>query len=152
MIDKSQFQKEVEKNLRYNIEEIDSLRKKISSLEKKNNYYQNRILDLERLNKQLVEIDIKNKILNEDKVNRENRIDNLEKEILSLTNSDKAKKRQKENELESEVIFYKGLLDSGNAKIDAAENILKLNNAQNDYIIDLEKELEKLRSNCDVTI
>ena len=152
MIDKSQFQNEVNKKLRYNMEEIDSLRKKITSLEKKNNYYQNRILDLERLNKQLVEIDIKNKILNEEKVNQESRIDNLEKEILSLTNSDKAKKRQIENELESEVIFYKGLLDSGNAKIDAAENILKLNNAQNDYIIDLEKELEKLRSNSDVTI
>ena len=152
MTDKSQFQKEVDKTLRYNTEEIDSLRKKIAALEKKNNYYQNRILDLKRLNKELVEIDIKNKILNEDKANRENRIDNLEKEILSLTNSDKAKKRQIENELESEVIFYKGLLDSGNAKIDAAENILKLNNAQNDYIVDLEDELEKLRSNSDVTI
>ena len=152
MTEKSQFQKEVDKKLRYNTEEINSLRKKIASLEKMNNYYENRIIDLKRLNKELVEIDIKNKILNKDKINRENRIDNLEKEILSLTNNDKAKKRQIENELESEVIFYKGLLDSGNAKIDAAENILKLNNAQNDYIVDLEEELEKLRSNSDVTI
>ena len=152
MTEKNQFQKEVDKKLRYNTEEIENLRKKIASLEKKNNYYENRIIDLKRLNKELVEIDIKNKILNEDKANRENRIDNLEKEILSLTNNDKAKKRQIENELESEVIFYKGLLDSGNAKIDAAENILKLNNAQNDYIVDLEEELEKLRSNSDVTI
>jgi hypothetical protein len=74
MTEKSQFQKEVDKKLRYNTEEINSLRKKIASLEKMNNYYENRIIDLKRLNKELVEIDIKNKILNKDRITR-NRID-----------------------------------------------------------------------------
>ena len=146
------YQNDIIHKLHNNSEEIKSLKNKISILENTNNYYQNKILDLQRINKDLLEKEIKNSKLSEEKKDREKRIENLEEEILNITSIDKGKKRQREKELEDEVIFYRGLHESGIAKIDAAENIIKLNNAQNKYIIDLEDELEKLRSHSDVTI
>lgn len=152
MNEKNLYQKDIIQKLRNNSEEINSLREKLSFLEKQNNLYQNKILDFKRQIKELLEDQLKNYNLNEEKKSCQNRIEDLEKEIINITNNCKTQNRQIENELENEVIFYRGLHESGMAKIDAADNIIKLNNAQNKYIVDLEEELEKLRSNSDVTI
>ena len=71
---------------------------------------------------------------------------------MKLDRTEKEKNRLLEISLQNEVNFYKGLHETGLAKVDAADNIIKLNNAQNKYIEDLEDELQKLRSNSDVTI
>ena len=152
MSEKNIFQKEIIKKLRDNSEEIYLLKEKISRLEKENYSYQNKILDLNRQLKELIEIEIKNRNLSDQKKNCENRIQNLEKEIIQLKTNCKTENRQVENQLENEVVFYKGLHETGMAKIDAADNIIKLNNAQNKYIIDLEEELNKLRNNSDETV
>ena len=135
MSEKNIFQKEIIKKLRDNSEEIYLLKEKISRLEKENYSYQNKILDLNRQLKELIEIEIKNRNLSDQKKNCENRIQNLEKEIIQLKTNCKTENRQVENQLENEVVFYKGLHETGMAKIDAADNIIKLNNAQNKYII-----------------
>ena len=152
MSEKNIFQKEIIKKLRDNSEEIYLLKEKISRLEKENYSYQNKILDLNRQLKELIEIEIKNRNLSDQKKNCENIIQNLEKEIIQLKTNCKTENRQVENQLENEVVFYKGLHETGMAKIDAADNIIKLNNAQNKYIIDLEEELNKLRNNSDETV
>ena len=132
--------------------EIYSLKEKIYILENKNNSYQNKILDLKIQIKELLEIQLKNKNLTEEKKYLKKRIENLEKEIIDTSKSIKSENRQIEKELEDELTFYKGLHETGMAKVDAADNIIKLNNAQNHYILDLEDELEKLRNNSDVTV
>ena len=136
MNEKNLYQKDIIQKLRNNSEEINSLREKLSFLEKQNNLYQNKILDFKRQIKELLEDQLKNYNLNEEKKSCQNRIEDLEKEIINITNNCKTQNRQIENELENEVIFYRGLHESGMAKIDAADNIIKLNNAQNKYIVD----------------
>ena len=152
MIADNKFQKDiVHKLFNYSIE-IESLKEKIYILENKNNSYQNKILDLKIQIKELLEIQLENKHLTEEKKNLQNRIDDLEKEIIDISKNIKCENRQIEKQLENELVFYKGLHETGLAKVDAADNIIKLNNAQNNYIIDLENELEKLRNNSDVTV
>ena len=146
------FQKDIIKKLRENSEEIFLLKEKVSLLQKQNYKYQNKILDLNRQIKELIEKDIKNRDLMEQNKNCEKRIQDLEKEIIDVTTNTKQENRHVENQLANEVIFYKGLQETGAAKVDAADNIIKLNHAQNKYIIDLENELEKLRSNSDATV
>ena len=152
MIGENIFQKDITKKLFEYSNENDYLKEKISLLENKNNTYQNKILDLKCQIKELLEMQQNNRNLTEEKKNFQNRIKNLEKEIIDVTQNIKGENRQTENQLENELIFYKGLHETGIAKVDAADNIIKLNNAQNKYIIDLENELEQLRNNSDVTV
>ena len=146
------YQKDILQKLKDDTNEINSLREKISLLENKNNSYQNKILDLKLQIKDLLDSNIRNKNLSEEKKSFLHRIEDLENDIINLTSNIKQENRLVETKLESEVIFYKGLHETGMAKVDAAENIIKLNNAQNKYIIDLEKELENLKSNNDINI
>ena len=152
MAENNTFQKDILKKLRDNSEEIFLLKEKVSLLQKQNYKYQNKILDLNRQIKELIEKDIKNRDLMEQNKNCEKRIQELEKEIIDVATNIKQENRQVENQLANEAIFYKGLQETGAAKVDAADNIIKLNHAQNKYIIDLENELEKLRSNSDATV
>ena len=152
MIAENKIQKDIVQKLFDYSNEIEYLKEKIYILENKNNSYQNKILELKVQIKELLEIQLKNKNLTEEKKNLKNRIENLEKEIIETSKSIKCENRQIEKQLENELVFYKGLHETGLAKVDAADNIIKLNNAQNNYIIDLENELEKLRNNSDVTV
>ena len=152
MIEENKIQKDILQKLFDYSNEIYSLKEKIYRLENKNNSYQNIIMDLKIQIKELLEIQLKNKNLTEEKKNLQNRIENLEKEIIDTSEKIKNENRQIEKQLENELIFYKGLHETGIAKVDAADNIIKLNNAQNNYILDLENELEKLRNNTDATV
>ena len=138
--------------LKENIEEINSLKEKVESLEKKNSSLNNKIYDLKIQNKLLSEIDAKNKSLLEEKKICKQKIEELKSEILNVTKKEKAEKRLIEKELESEVILYKGLHESSLAKVHAAEKIINLNNFQNHYIQHLENEIQKLRDNSDQII
>ena len=129
--------------------EIGNLKKKIQDLENKNKIYQIQIIDFQK-EKINVEQDLKN--LQNSHQKDKKQIINLEKEVENIDRTEKEKNRLLEISLQNEVNFYKGLHETGLAKVDAADNIIKLNNAQNKYIEDLEDELQKLRSNSDVTI
>ena len=130
------------KQLEDNIEEINNLKEKISLLEKKNSILNNKIFDLKIQNKILSDIESKNKGILEEKKILQNQIEQLKSEILNISKKEKKEKRIIENELENEIILYKGLHESGLGKVYAAEKILNLNNFQNDYIANLEKKLK----------
>ena len=140
------------KQLENNKEEINNLKEKISLLEKKNSILNNKIFDLKIQNKILSDIESKNKGILEEKKILQNQIEQFKSEILNISKKEKKGKRIIENELENEIILYKGLHESGLGKVYAAEKILNLNNFQNDYIANLEKQIEKLRNNNDETI
>ena len=152
MTENNNFPKDIIQKLQDNSEEINLLKEKISILETQNNKYQNKILDLNLQIKELVKTNIENCHLIEQKKNYEKKIESLEKEIIDITSNIKEENRQIENQLENEVVFYKGMQETGMAKVDAADNIIKLNHAQNKYIIDLEKELDKLKNDGDATV
>ena len=145
-------QKQLLNQLKENIEEINNLKEKIESLEQKIVSLNNKIFDLKIKNKILNEIDAKNKGILEDKKLCENKIEQLKSEILNVSRKEKSEKRLIESELQNEVLFYRGLHESGLGKVHAAERIINLNNFQNDYIQHLEKEIQKLRNNNDETI
>ena len=135
--------------LKENIEEINALKERISELESKNTSLNNKISDLKIQIKILSEIDTKNKNVLEEKKLCENQIEQLKSEILNTTRKEKEEKRLIEKELESEIILYKGLHESGLGKVHAAEKILNLNNFQHDYITHLEQQIQKLRNHND---
>ena len=138
--------------LKENIEEINLLKEKIFELESKNTSLNNKIFDLKIQIKILSEIDTKNKNILEEKKLCENQIEQLKSEILNTTRKEKEEKRLIEKELESEIILYKGLHESGLGKVHAAEKILNLNNFQHDYITHLEQQIQKLRNHNDEII
>ena len=138
--------------LKENIEEINALKERISELESKNTSLNNKIFDLKIQIKILSEIDTKNKNILEEKKLCENQIEQLKSEILNTTRKEKEEKRLIEKELESEIILYKGLHESGLGKVHAAEKILNLNNFQHDYITHLEQQIQKLRNHNDEII
>ena len=140
------------KGLKENIEVINLLKDKVASLEKKNYLLQNQVFELKAQNKILFEIELKNKGILEEKKNCENEIEQLKSEILNISKKEKTEKRIIESKLENDVILYKGLHESGLGKVHAAEKILNLTNFQNEYIKNLEKEIQKLRNNNDETI
>ena len=138
--------------LKENIEEINSLKEKVEFLEKKNSSLNNKIFDLKIQNQTLSDIEAKNKSLLEEKKVCKQKIEELKLEILNISKKEKAEKRAIENELEGEVLLYKGLHESSLAKANAAEKIINLNNFQNNYIQHLENEIQKLRDHSDEII
>ena len=145
-------EKKILNKLKENIEEINLLKEKIFELESKNTSLNNKIFDLKIQIKILSEIDTKNKNILEEKKLCENQIEQLKSEILNTTRKEKEEKRLIEKELESEIILYKGLHESGLGKVHAAEKILNLNNFQHDYITHLEQQIQKLRNHNDEII
>ena len=145
-------EKKILNKLKENIEEINLLKEKIFELERKNTSLNNKIFDLKIQIKILSEIDTKNKNILEEKKLCENQIEQLKSEILNTTRKEKEEKRLIEKELESEIILYKGLHESGLGKVHAAEKILNLNNFQHDYITHLEQQIQKLRNHNDEII
>ena len=145
-------EKKILNKLKENIEEINLLKEKIFELESKNTSLNNKIFDLKIQIKILSEIDTKNKNILEEKKLCENQIEQLKSEILNTTRKEKEEKRLIKKELESEIILYKGLHESGLGKVHAAEKILNLNNFQHDYITHLEQQIQKLRNHNDEII
>ena len=140
------------KQLKDKIEEINILKEKISELEGINSSLNNKIFNLKIKLKILSEIDAKNKTVLEEKKLCENQIEQLKSEILNITRKEKEEKRLMQKELESEIILYKGLHESGLGKVFAAEKIFNLNNFQKDYIVHLEQQIQNLRNQNDENI
>ena len=138
--------------LKDKMEEINILKEKISELERINSSLNNKIFDLNIKLKIYSEIEAKNKTISEEKKLYENQIEQLKSEILNITRKNKEEKRLMQKELESEIILYKGLHESGLGKVLAAEKIFNLNNFQQDYIAHLEQQIQNLRKQNDENI
>ena len=135
-----------EKTLKGFLLEINSLKKYIENLQIIIRDLKTKNAELNRRNISLIEVEHINEKLFEEKKSLKNTIENLEKELLKTIKEKKNEVGIVENRLELEVNFYKGIRDTGLAKIDAAEKIIKLNEIQHNYILKIEKEIEELKN------
>ena len=141
-----------EKSIKDFLLEINSLKKYIEKLESQIRELKARNGELNKRNISLIEVEHINEKLFQDKKSLKNNIESLEKEIINTIKEKNAEIRVYEKKLDNEIIFYKGLRDTSLAKIDAAENIIKLNSIQHNYILKIEKELEDLKNQNDINM
>ena len=139
-----------ERKIKEYIQEIESLKNYITKLESTIRELKTKNAELNRRNVSLIEIEHINERLYQDKKSLKNKIENLEKEILKTIKDKDTEKRINETKLENEIIYYKGVRDTGLAKIVAADNIIKLNEIQHNYIVKIEKEVSDLKNENDI--
>ena len=130
--------------------QIESLKQHISKLESEIRELKTKNAELNRRNVSLIEVEHINERLYQDKKSLKNNIENLENELIKTIRKKDSEYRMNEVKLENEIIYYKGVRDTGLAKIDAAENIIKLNEIQHNYILKIEKEVSDLKNENDV--
>ena len=130
--------------------QIESLKQHISKLESEIRELKTKNAELNRRNVSLIEVEHINERLYQDKKSLKNNIENLENELIKTIKYKDSEYRMNEIKLENEIIYYKGVRDTGLAKIDAAENIIKLNEIQHNYILKIEKEVSDLKNENDV--
>ncbi len=121
------------------IKEIESLNQKNIELERNNR----------NLKKYLLQMENNNKLLNDDKKNNISRIKDLENEILKITENNKEESRILQKNLEAEILYYKGLNETGLSKIYTADKIIKLNETQHNFILKLEEKIDELKTEND---
>ena len=125
---------------------IESLTQIISDLQIENRNLQYKNLELTKNRNYFLKIENNNKILNEDQKTKTERIKDLEDEILKVTENCKEENRNIQKNLESEILYYKGLNETSLSKIYAADKIIKLNETQHNIILKLEKKIDELKS------
>ena len=130
--------------------EIDSLKKKNSELERINRNLKIKLLELSKTRNYLIQVENNNKFLAEDQKNKNNRIKDLENEVLKITENSKEEHRLLQKDLEAEILYYKGLNKTGLSKIDAAEKVIKLNETQHNYILQLEEKIDQINNENEV--
>ena len=130
--------------------QINSLKLYINKLEGTITELKTKNAELNRRNVSLIEVEHINEKLFQEKKSLKNRIEELEKELINTLKEKNNEIRLNKNKLENEIIFYKGLRDAGLAKINAADNIIKLNETQHNYIVKIEQELEDLKNENDI--
>ena len=130
--------------------EIDSLKKKNSELERINRNLKIKLLELSKTRNYLIQVENNNKFLAEDQKNKNNRIKDLENEVLKITENSKEEHRLLQKDLEAEILYYKGLNKTGLSKIDAAEKVIKLNETQHNYILKLEEKIDQINNENEV--
>ena len=130
--------------------QINSLKLYINKLEGTITELKTKNAELNRRNVSLVEVEHINEKLFQEKKSLSYRIEELEKELINTIKEKNNEIRMNKNKLENEIIFYKGLRDTGLAKINAADNIIKLNETQHNYIVKIEQELEDLKNENDI--
>ena len=74
------------------------------------------------------------------------RIKDLEDEIIKVTENCKEESRNIQKNLESEILYYKGINETSLSKIYAADKIIKLNETQHNIILKLEKKIDEIKS------
>ncbi len=101
------------------------------SLRKENYYLTERIKQLEN------EINMKEEII---------------EKLFKEARDQKEEQRKIENEIHSQVLYYKRLHESGVAKESAASSIIKLNEIQQNYIKQLENKIDEVKKSYEQKI
>ena len=125
--------------------EIESLNQKISDLETDNRNLKLKILELSKTRQILNQVENNNKILNEVKKKNFIKIRDLENEVLKISEDSKEEKRNIQKNLEAEILYYKGLNETGQSKIYNADKIIKLNETQHYFILKLEEKIDEIK-------
>ena len=139
-----------ERAVREYIIQIESLKKYIRKLETTIRELKTKNAELNRRNISLIEVEHINEKLFQDKKSLKNNIEKLQKELIKTIKEKDNEYRINETKLENEIIYYRSVRDTGLAKIDAADNIIKLNEIQHNYILKIEKEVEDLKNESDI--
>ena len=100
---------------------------------------------MKKTRKFLLDEERKNQKLTEEKHEQQKEINTLEEKNLELTKTTRSQNTQQILKLENQISYYKSLQESGAAKIENAEIILKLNETQHNTILNLEKKIEDLK-------
>ena len=85
-----------------------------------------------------------NERLFQEKKSLKNNIKDLENELIKTIHDKNNEHRINETKLENEIIYYKGVRETGLAKIDAADKIILLNDIQHNYITILKNINKKI--------
>ena len=125
---------------------IESLTQTVSDLQIENKNLKIKNLELLKNRNYFLQIENNNKFLCEDQKMKGNRIKDLENEVLKVTENGKEESRNLQKNLESEILYYKGLNETSLSKIYAADKIIKLNETQHNIILKLEKKLDEIKS------
>ena len=141
---------QMEKKTKEYILQIESFKKYIKQLEATIRELKTRNAELTRRNVSLIEVEHINERLYQDKLSLKNNIKQLENELIKTIAEKKNEYRINERKLKNEIIYYKGVRDTGLAKIDAADKIIVLNEIQHNYILKIEKEVEDLKNENDI--
>ena len=132
--------------------QIESLNNYIKELEATIRELKTKNAEVNRRNISLIEIEHLNEKLYQDKKSLKNNIESLQNEILQTIKDKDEAYRLNQLKLENEIVYYKGLRDTGLGKIEAADKIIKLNEIQHCYILKIEKELKELKNENDIKI
>ena len=130
--------------------EIATLKQKNSELEKVNNNLKNKIQKLNKNHNYFLRVEELNKKLKEDQEEKINRIKDLNNKILKVIESSKEESRNLRNDLESEILYYKGLNEDGISKVKAADKIMQLNETQHKYIIKVEQQIDEIQKENEI--
>ena len=132
--------------------EIVTLKQKISELEKANSNLKFKMQKLTKNHNYFLRIEELNKKLQEDQEEKISRIKDLNNKLLKVIENSKEESRNLRNDLESEILYYKGLNENGISKINAADKIMKLNETQHKYIINIERKIEEIQKENEIKI
>ena len=125
---------------------IESLNQTITDLQIENKNLQIKNLEHQKNRNYFINIENNNKILSEDQKMKGIRIKDLEDEIIKVTENCKEESRNIQKNLESEILYYKGINETSLSKIYAADKIIKLNETQHNIILKLEKKIDEIKS------
>ena len=124
--------------------EIKDLKSTVKSLESTIKVINLKNRELEEQISYLRQVEITNSRLINEKKLQSITIEKLNNMIIESDEENRKQQLEMQRKLQNEIVFYKGLHETGISKINAAENIIKLNEIQHNKILEMEKELKDI--------
>ncbi len=125
--------------------EISQLNTKINSLEDEKRNLLAQLSEEKSKNTQIIKVQNENRQLLDLINEKEQRIENLENEIIELKKENKTIGRNLEKKYENEIGYYKNLHETNSTKIENANLVLKLNERQHEAILKLEDKIDEIK-------
>ena len=125
--------------------EISQLNTKINSLEDERRNLIAQLSEEKSKNTQIIKVQNENRQLLDLINEKEQRIENLQNEIIELKQENKTIGRNLEKKYENEIGYYKNLHETNSTKIENANLVLKLNERQHEAILKLEDKIEEIK-------
>ena len=125
--------------------EISQLNTKINSLEDERRNLIAQLSEEKSKNNQIIKVQNENRQLLDLINEKEQKIENLENEIIELKQKNKTIGRNLEKKYENEIGYYKNLHETNSTKIENANLVLKLNERQHEAILKLEDKIEEIK-------
>ena len=125
--------------------EISKLNTKVTSLQDEKRNLEAKIREEKSKNSQITKIQYENRNLLDLIKEKDQKMDSLENEIISLKKENKSIKREIEKKYENEIGYYKNLNETNTTKVDNANIILKLNERQHEAILKLEDKIDEIK-------